>query len=88
MLTYIFIVINQGSVTNAIDFIKKLAEKNINKLFFVYGEFDIVLKLKTVNEEQVSKIVKELKKNQDIKSLDSYFVKDKLYETNVLPKVR
>lgn len=89
MLTFLFMTIDQKDsdyIINRIQDIDKgiteKLQKKINRVFEVFGEFDIVLKLKSHDEDDAHQTVKKIKEIPGVKSIQTFIVEHPTVETD------
>ena len=85
MLTYALIGVNQKKLDNVKENIQTIAGEEINKLFTVYGEYDLVLKLKSVNAKKARETLTKIRALDGVNSLSTGVVTHSTHEEDVQP---
>ena len=89
MLTFLFITVDQKESDYIINRIQEIdkgvaekLQKKINRVFEVFGEFDMVIKLKSHDEDDAHETIKKLKDIPGIKSIQTFIVEHATAETD------
>ncbi|MEK6948574.1 MAG: Lrp/AsnC ligand binding domain-containing protein [Nanoarchaeota archaeon] len=78
MQMYAMIGVRQTKLKSVFNMMKQLKFiKNINT---VYGEYDIVAELNTMNKESSNKLLKQIKETDGVNTLKTFVVSDTLKE--------
>jgi hypothetical protein len=85
MLAYVLITVNQGSLHSIVDQIKLIGE-SIRELYYLYGQYDILIKMKSLSESGFDKNFKLLKNIPGVKFIDYLIVSDRTREEDILVK--
>jgi nitrate reductase NapAB chaperone NapD len=87
MLTYALIGTNQQKLDHVVTSIKEIAGQNINKLFTVYGEYDLVLKLKSKHSEEARETLQQIKDLNGVISMQSGVVVHQTHSKDTKPNI-
>lgn len=86
MLTYVLIAIDQALQSHVQQKIEQIAGDFLDKVSVVYGEYDLLVKLKTKNPEQVNVTLREIKLVDGVQYFKTYVVSVPTREWDVIPK--
>ncbi|GEM_PF-6687130 len=84
MMVFALLGVNQKKISNVLASIKNIGEVYINKVHFVYGEYDIIAEIKAKNPEISTNILKILKETEGVNSLKTYVVSDQLTDEGLV----
>ncbi len=84
MLTFILVSVDNESVGYVYDKIVQLAGDNLNKIFIVFGEYDILFKYKSNRPEEVNDLLRDVKQINGVQYLKTAVVAHKTKSTDVL----
>ena len=89
MLTFILMSVEQKRIKEIIQKIKEIDKdeeekirQKINKVHEVYGEYDILVKIKSINEKDANQIIQKIKSIQGINYIRTYIVIHKTHNTD------
>ena len=85
MLMYALLNVNQMKLSSVVDSIRGVCGESVNKLHPVYGEFDVLLKLKGVNRDSLTSLLNKIRDLDGVMSVKTYMVAHKTKESDVLP---
>ena len=86
MLTYVLIAAEKPLLTHIQQKIEHIAQEYLDKVYTVYGEYDLLVKLKTKNPEQVNLLLREIKHVDGVKYFKIYVVAVATRAWDVVPK--
>ena len=86
MLTYVLIAAEKAPLAYIQQKIEQIAGDCLDKICTVYGEYDLLVKLKTKNPEQVNALLCEVKQVDGVQYFKTYVVAVATREWDVLPK--
>ena len=87
MLTYALIVSKRGKRDSIYSRIQEIGQKNVNRLYKVYGEYDLLLGVKVQSEEKLKELMNGIKGIEGVILLKTFKVLHKTYEHDILPKI-
>ena len=83
MLVFALLGVNQNKIEDVLKRLKKLGDKNINKLHIVYGEYDIIAELKADDPEASADLLRKIKETAGVNTLKTYVVSDQITDNNM-----
>ena len=92
MLTYLLVTVDQHEANNVVEKIKAIdhdvvekVQKKINKVYIVYGEYDILVKIKSHDEADANTVLQKIRSIHGVEFVKTFVVAHKTNATDKLP---
>ncbi len=86
MLTYVLVAAEKAHLAYIQQRIEQITGDCFDKIYTLYGEYDLLIKIKTKNPEQVNTILREVKQIDGVQYFKTYVVAVATREWDVVPK--
>ncbi len=88
MLTFVLLAVEKDALEYVRDRVVVLAGSALNKIHLVFGEYDLLFKVKSNRPEDVNELLREVKRIDGVQYMKTYVVAHRTKDSDVLPKER
>ena len=86
MLTYALIISKKSKRDAIYKNIEQLANSSLNRLYKVYGEYDLLAEFKMPNDKKMKDLLNQIKETDGVVTLKTFTVLHKTKEGDSVPK--